>query len=114
MSKHTPPAVELVDARSWEHESLPPGVYYNYGVVTWPKQQLVKVTVKIVWEPVAAVAFVLAHEGEVAQSPKLHHISGAWIRAGARLSGRVSRETLPELIKAAKWNLDAKLWIIRA
>lgn len=114
MSKYTAPAVEVSDARSWELTGLPPCVRYQYTLHAVPGQTLCTVQVAIVWEPVVGVVFVLAHEGETAQSPRIQHVSGAWIRACARLNGRVSRETLPELIKAARWNLDAKLPIIRA
>lgn len=114
MSKNTPPAVEMSDIRSWELPELPPNVLYRYNVTTRPGRPTVAVSVLIVWEPVLGVSFTLVHEGETAHGPKGRHITGAWIRAGARLHGRVSRETLAELVQMAKWNLEGHLPHIRA
>lgn len=114
MSKNTAPAVEMVDVRAWELPELPPNCFYRYNVTAKPGRPNITVSVLLVWEPVVGVSFLLAHEGEAATSPKTHHVTGAWIRAAARLSGRVSRETLEERVALAKWELDAKLPHIRA
>lgn len=113
MSKHTAPAVSLDDVRAWEKELEGLTVQYHYTVVSRGPGRPVWARTALMWVPVPGVQFVLLHEGEVVHGGRVEAVTGAWIRCAARIHDKVSRESVAEMIRLVRWQLDGKLPAIR-
>jgi hypothetical protein len=113
MSKHTAPVVTLEDARAWEVELGHPNVQYQYSVITRGPGRPMSARVAVVWVAAPGVHFTLFHDGELVQSARIDLVTGAWIRALARLHSSLSPSIVESAIALARWNLDGKLPQIR-
>lgn len=113
MPRVNSPAVELPDVRSWEEKTDHEQVFYHYTVAARSGQSLAVARVALVWVPAKGVQFVLDSDGETLGRGSVAQITGAWIRAAARISGRHNPASIRERIKKAVWDLDAALPVIR-